>query len=112
MLKGDGLRVQSEYKTKQEQWDLILKDIVLELKLANSKFPPFNSLHEGYAVMLEEFDEMWEEIRKKEPNTSEIYLEVIQIAAMSVKFLDLLHEKYGQKHGLLSKVWKKENTLR
>ena len=33
-----------------------------ELKAANEKFPPFHSDHEGYAVILEEVEELSEEI--------------------------------------------------
>ncbi len=64
-----------------------------ELALARSKNHKFNSSHEGYAVILEEVDELWEEVRKKrsERDKSKMRQECIQIAAMSIRFIqDLL----------------------
>ncbi len=42
----------------------------LELQDANKKFPQFHSLHEGYAVLLEELDEA-----KEEMSTLQVYQE-------------------------------------
>jgi hypothetical protein len=42
--------------------------VVKELELANSKFPPFNSTHEGYAVIREE----WKEHGREAQEMSEI----------------------------------------
>ena len=60
-----------------------------ELRLANSKFPKFNSSHEGYAVILEEMEELWHEIKNnKHPDSKNNQKkEAIQVAAMSIKFL-------------------------
>jgi hypothetical protein len=41
----------------------ITKEVVEELKQAEAKFGPFNSSHEGYAVILEEMDELWEVVK-------------------------------------------------
>lgn len=57
-----------------------------ELHRATDKFPPFNSAHEGYAVILEELDELWEEI-KGEASPSRMREEAIQVAAMAVRFV-------------------------
>ena len=45
---------------------------------------PMNSLHEGWAVLWEEAEELWEEIRKKrsERNDRFILNELVQLAAM------------------------------
>lgn len=52
---------------------------------ASTKFPPFNSAHEGYAIILEEVDEMWESIKENDlQNAKE---EAIQVAAMAIRFL-------------------------
>ncbi len=45
----------------------------------------FNSPHEGYAVILEELDEMWEAIKKKDISHSR--KEAIQVAATAVRYL-------------------------
>lgn len=44
----------------------------------------FNSSHEAYAVILEEVDELWDEIRKKpsERSRDNMLTELVQIAAM------------------------------
>lgn len=55
-----------------------------ELHQARAANPPFHNLHEGYAVLLEEVDELWDEIKKKRAVRSPAKLteEVVQIAAM------------------------------
>ena len=50
----------------------------------------FASPHEGYAVMLEEMDELFEEIRKKHPDKDRLRDEAIQIGAMAIKFIQSL----------------------
>jgi len=45
---------------------LITKAIAAEYESANEKFPPFNSVHEGYAVLLEEVEEAKAEIERIE----------------------------------------------
>lgn len=34
-----------------------------EYLMARTKYPPFHSTHEGWAVMKEEFDELWEMVK-------------------------------------------------
>jgi hypothetical protein len=64
-----------------------------ELDLAQETFPPFNSPHEGYAVLKEEVDELWNAVKalpsgtaKVEPG-QEIEYEAKQVAAMALRFL-------------------------
>ena len=40
----------------------VSKLVEKELTVANIKFPPFHSAHEGYAVILEEVDELLESV--------------------------------------------------
>lgn len=51
---------------------------------------PMNSAHEGYAVLLEEVDELWEEVRKKttERSNERMLEELVQIAAMAQRFAE------------------------
>jgi hypothetical protein len=56
-----------------------------ELDRATSKFGPFNSAHEGYAVILEELDEAWDEIKRNDQEAAT--REMIQVAAMALRFL-------------------------
>ena len=57
----------------------------LEIEQARSKHRPINSAHEGYSVILEELDEFWEEVRKKQSERSKdrMVAELVQIAAMA-----------------------------
>lgn len=67
----------------------ILVDIMNEVDRAKELHPGnFNSPHEGYAVILEEVEELWDEIKKKksEYNLDAQYNEAIQAAAMLVRF--------------------------
>lgn len=80
-----------------------------ELAFARAKFPPMNSLHEGYAVLLEEMDELWEWIKQKQEitvnederragyllpavmgkrNQAAICEELVQIAAMAQRIFE------------------------
>lgn len=53
---------------------------------ACEKFSSFHSTHEGYAVIKEELDELWDAIKKNRP-TIELKGEAIQVAAMALRFL-------------------------
>lgn len=45
------------------------------------------SAHEAYAVILEELDEFWEEVRQKRGNKVGMQNELIQVAAMAFRAL-------------------------
>lgn len=47
----------------------------------------FTSAHEGYAVLLEELDELWAEVKKKHPSKDRMREEAIQLGAMAIKFI-------------------------
>jgi hypothetical protein len=57
-----------------------------ELHRAYHKFPtPQSSLHEGYAVLLEEVDELWDDI--KADKNGDALIEALQVAAMAVRLI-------------------------
>lgn len=56
-----------------------------EFHRARSLHSPMNSPHEGYAVLKEEVDEMWDAI--KQNNLGEARQEAVQVAAMALAFL-------------------------
>jgi hypothetical protein len=59
-----------------------------ELKRAFTKFPgPQHSAHEGYAVLLEEVDELWDEIKANLGHTTSAQKEAIQVAAMALRYM-------------------------
>ena len=66
--------------------DAILADVKDELLRSLTSFPqPLASAHEGYAVLLEELDEAWDEIKANRP--TQAAEEMVQVAAMAVRFL-------------------------
>lgn len=95
-----------------------LIEVEAELKQARATHGPMNSHHEGYAVILEELDELWEICKRnthsfepKRPSWAEGELdplnkdelrkqkraamrkEAIQIAAMAVRFIEDVCDK-------------------
>lgn len=62
-----------------------------ELERANTKYQPlFHSTHEGFAVLKEEVDELWEEVKNNDQKRAKE--EALQVAAMAVKFILSLQE--------------------
>jgi hypothetical protein len=54
----------------------------LELAKARAKFPPINSAHEGYGVIMEEICEFFDEVRD-DRRGPQMLAELVQIAAMA-----------------------------
>lgn len=69
--------------TPREEDILLL--VMTEYRRAREKFGPFNSPHEGYAVILEELEEMWIEVKAN--NRPKARKEAVQLAAMALAFL-------------------------
>lgn len=84
----------------------IAQEVIEELKQAEKKFAGFNSSHEGYAVILEELDELWDVVKLNPkkidvPDAELAYKsqiqklrrnqlmrgEAIQVAAMAIRFV-------------------------
>ena len=63
----------------------VVDEVTAELDYAYAKHGDFQSSHEGYAVILEELDEAWEEIKRNDKGRARE--EMIQVAAMAIKFL-------------------------
>jgi hypothetical protein len=71
-----------------------------ELRQAMSKWPPFNSAHEGYGVLLEELDELWEHVKTNQRKRDLIAMrkEALQVAAMALRFaIDVCNDECGRK---------------
>lgn len=63
----------------------IMGEVMDEVDRASKLHGPFPTLHHGYAVLLEEVDELWDGIKKNDKvNTRE---EAIQVAAMAIRFV-------------------------
>lgn len=60
-----------------------------ELVAATKANGTFTCAHHGYAVLLEEVDELWHEIKKKghvrDPNV--VKKEAVRVAAMAIRFI-------------------------
>lgn len=64
-----------------------LRDVAVEVERAKGIHSgAFNSHHEAYAVTKEEFDELWEEVRKKVVDKKMLRTEAIQAAAMLTRW--------------------------
>lgn len=76
-------------KTSWGPFPGLLDMVGCEVMRASAKYPPFNSAHEGYAVLLEEVEELWDEVKKSPAKRSPeaMRTEAIQVAAMAVRFL-------------------------
>ena len=60
-----------------------------ELEKARVKFGPMASAHEGYAVILEELDELWDIVKQKQSTRDYAAMrkETVQLGAMVLAFL-------------------------
>lgn len=60
-----------------------------ELLMARKKHGPFLSAHEGYAVILEELEEVWQIIKTQEAERDyeKLRKEIVQCGAMCLAFL-------------------------
>lgn len=67
---------------------LALGDVAYETMRARAKWPAFRSAHEGYAIALEEVDELWAHVKRKpvDRDLDAMRTEAIQAAAMLVAF--------------------------
>jgi NTP pyrophosphatase (non-canonical NTP hydrolase) len=74
---------------EQERYRIAAEEALREVLRAKSLFPDkFVNQHEGYAVILEELDELWDEVKKNQRNydLAAQRKEVIQCAAMCLRF--------------------------
>ena len=76
---------------------MMLIEVQDELERA-AKWPPFNSAHEGYAVMLEEVDELKAHVwtNQKKRDLVAMRAEAIQVAAMACKFVEMIDAGRGR----------------
>ena len=68
----------------------IVEQVQEEILMAIESHSDFKNAHEGYAVLLEEVDELWENVKLKQGNPDRQELmknEAIQVAAMAIRFV-------------------------
>lgn len=67
-----------------------LDQIAAEYLRASTFFPAFTNAHEGYAVLLEEVDELWDAVKLNQSNSErvkQIHIEAKQVAAMAMRIM-------------------------
>lgn len=66
------------------------ESVTRELVRARSEFPKFSSAHEGWAIIREEVDELWDEVKVNATfrSNERMRKEAIQIAAMAIRFIE------------------------
>lgn len=80
--------------------ELTLKEVQAEVIVAQDNWPAFNSAHEGFGVLHEEFDELKAHIwtKQKNRNLTAMRIEALQVAAMAVRFaMEVCTEERGRK---------------
>ena len=67
----------------------VLAEVEAEVASAEAKWPPMNSAHEAYAVLLEEVDELWDHVKvnQKRRVMPAMRREAVQVAAMAIRFI-------------------------
>lgn len=66
-----------------------LQEVITELENARANWPPMASAHEGYAILAEEMDELWEQVKinQKRREPAKLRSEAKQVAAMALRFM-------------------------
>ena len=66
-----------------------MQDVEAELIRARQNHWDMNSAHEGYAILLEEVHELWDEVRRKDDqhDLDRMRAEACQVAAMAIRFM-------------------------
>lgn len=74
---------------------LAISEVIAEVKEAMGNYPPMTSYHDGWAIIREELEELWDEIKLKPSrrDAEKIRREAVQVAAMAVRFLVDLRKK-------------------
>ena len=84
----EGMSVQ---RKELNECDQIIEQVKAELYRATRQHGPMKSGHEGYAVILEEMDELWHEI--KHGTKSKARKEAVQVAAMAIRLIANCYSK-------------------
>jgi len=67
--------------------DRVLADLRAEVRRALEQHRPMQSAHCGYAVILEELDELWDEVKGNRGSENSARVEALQVAAMGVRYI-------------------------
>jgi len=70
-----------------EKIEAAILAVLVELKNAMAKHGSYGGPHEAYAVILEEMDEFWDEVKRKLPLPAAMKSELVQVAATAIRAL-------------------------
>jgi hypothetical protein len=75
-----------------------INEVVHQIKKARA-WPLYHSAHEGYAVILEELDELWEHVKMHQSKRDLVAMrtEAAQIAACAIRFMEMIDAGDGRK---------------
>lgn len=73
-------------EVEKKVWSALAK-VHAELGRSTEEHGWFNSKHEGYAVIKEQLDDLWDGIKSKMWTDQERYNEAMQVAAMAIKYM-------------------------
>lgn len=79
--------------------ETVIQAILKEYNEAVLSNGSFHTAHEGIAVIKEEYDELWDEIKKKREarDHGKMFKEAIQVAAMGMRFaVDICMDENGR----------------
>lgn len=66
-----------------------IDEIKAELEGARYDYPDMRSAHEGFSIIKEEVDELWDEVKKRpsQVQMKKLRAEAKQVAAMAIRFM-------------------------
>ena len=80
-----------------EQFNLIAMEVAVEYFEARMEHPTYPTYHHGAAVIREEYEKLWEQVKKKKWNKEAMRKEAIQVATTAIRFvIDLIDNEVGQ----------------
>jgi hypothetical protein len=69
------------------RYERVASEVLEEVFRARKQHAPMRGAHEGYAVILEELDELWAEVKDRRSDLGAMRREAIQVAAMAIAFV-------------------------
>ncbi len=66
----------------------VVDEVAAEVARARAAHRAMAGPHEGYAVILEELDELWDEVKAHVQDPARMRAEALQVAAMAVRFIE------------------------
>ena len=72
--------------------DGVIGEVLGEYARATEIFGPMLNAHHGFGILKEEVDELWDEVKRHNPNQLEaaklrMRREAVQVAAMAIRFI-------------------------